>query len=213
MELAAFLSELQRHSLPTECQPATAQATDRDLELLHGALRKLDEAVRLDRPEELPELDVHAAVWATQQMHELWIALTAASDARTVPTPACPSDMQRPSTHFSVDLVLRHLPYLAGRADSLTANDARRQAIRELAATWPLSSVGIDGVTATSVTTLLLHDGLRRTYAERILRRRDDSRQQEPNVRRAVEEVMVEHRAFATEVLAVHDELTKQRPQ
>ncbi|MGK0153446.1 MAG: hypothetical protein ACI9SE_000390 [Neolewinella sp.] len=217
MDLAGFLSDLQRHSLPTECRADTGTAADADVAALHVALGKLDEAVRLDRPEELPELDLHAAVWATQQMHSLWVALATSDEVLVVPTHACPSDTQSPSTHFSVDLVLRHLPHLAERADILTADDARRKMVHQLAVTWPLSSVGIDGVNATSVattvTTLLRHDGLRRSYAERILRRRDTSRQQDENVRLAVADVMAEHRNFATEVLAVHDELIKQRPQ
>ena len=213
MELAAFLSDLQRHSLPTECRSPGTAPTVPATEFAQVALRQLDAAVRLDRPEELPELDMDAAIWATQQLLALWTALMEPDDSRVAPTPTCPSDMHRPATHFSVDLVFRHLPYLTSRADSLPANDARRQVLRELAETWPLSSVGIDGITATDVATLLAHDGLRRTYAERILRRRDSSRQQDENVRRAVAAIMAEHRAFATEVLAVHDGLIKQRRQ
>lgn len=213
MELAAFLTDLQRHSLPTECRSPGTAPTVPAMELAQVALRQLDEAVRLDRPEELPELDMDAAIWATQQLLALWIALMDPNDPRVAPTPTCPSDMQQPATHFSVDLVFRHLPYVTGRADSLQANDTHRQTLRELAETWPLSSVGIDGITPTGVATLLAHDGLRRTYVERILRRRDASRQQDENVRRAVAAIMAEHRAFATEVLAVHDRLIKQRQQ
>tara|TARA_R110002072_G_scaffold228234_14_gene385492 strand:- start:40153 stop:40797 length:645 start_codon:yes stop_codon:yes gene_type:complete len=214
MELVAFLSALQSRTLPAIPRAVgnspVSEPNDRNLA---DALRNLDQAVRLDRPEDLPELDLAAAAWATEQLHALWSSLGEASDVAASRETHCPSDTSQSATHFSVDLVMRHLPFLAARADSLAANDARRQVVRRLAASWPLSSVGIDGVDAIDATPLLAHDGLRRTYAERILRRRDASRQQDDNVQLAVDAVIKEHRAFATEVLAVHDELIKQRPQ
>ncbi len=212
MALARFLRTLQVDG--ADSAPPGEEQT------LADALRAMDTAVRLDRPEELPGFDLASAEWATKQLYAICLALQQGQSGDIAPgnpVPAgqqsCPGAYQDPATHFSVDLALRHLPTVFTPASTLAKEDPRREALLQLAHDWPLSSVGMAEVTAVDASVILSHDGLRRTYVERILRRRDESRRRNAGTEQAVAAVMAEHVAFANEVLAVHDALIQPRRQ
>jgi hypothetical protein len=193
MDLGQFLLRLQRRD-------ADASAAD-----VAALLQASDEVVRIDAPG-LPPLDLATAIWAVQQLQSAcgWLAAVDLG-AELTATPACPGDRAAAATHYSVDLVLRHLPALLSRAaaDAIAAD--RQAALRRLAHAWPLSSVGIAGLGPVDVGPLLACDGLRRLYVDRILRRGDRERAGDPAVAPVLAALVEEHRAFARGVLAVHD--------
>lgn len=193
MDLGQFLLRLQRRD-------AAAPPAD-----IAAVLQASDEVVRIDAPC-LPPLDLAAAIWAAQQLQSACRWLVAGDiGAEPTPSPACPGDRAAAATHYSVDLVLRHLPALLSQAaaDAIAAD--RQTPLRRLARAWPLSSVGIAGLGPVDVGPLLACDGLRRLYVDRILRRGDRERAGDPAVAPVLAAVVEEHRAFARGVLAVHD--------
>lgn len=207
MDSARFLHTL--HVDPTDA------AAEPDQPSLADALRAMDTAVRLDRPEELPRLDLQSAEWATRRLHAICLALQQEHEngAHLEEQAECPGSAEDPATHFSVDLALRHLRVVFARASTLADDDQQRLALLRLAHDWPLSSVGMSEVTEVNAAVILSHDGLRRTYVERILRLRDEHRRRDEDTQRAVAAVMAEHMVFATEVLAVHDAIIQPRQE
>jgi len=63
----------------------------------------------------------------------------------------------------------------------------------KIARAWPLSSVGVAGVSDVDVDPFIDHPSLRRLYADRIVERRDASRLGDPRVRAAVREAIGAH--------------------
>jgi hypothetical protein len=183
-------------------------------------LREIDDAVRIDAPAGLPPLDLATALWAAERLHAV-CALAAAGDrgATAVPqqlTVSCPGSRAVPATHFAVDLTFRHLGDLLQQAGGRTQGDPHVVVLLELARAWPLSSVGIHDlavVDAAAVATIAADEGLRRFYADRILRRGDRFRGSDPTIVQAIAVARGEHREFARSVLAVHDALLRSDPR
>jgi hypothetical protein len=171
-----------------------------------SALRAIDAAVRIDAPPGLPELDLPAALWAAAALQGACSRidpLDPANEARGLPP--CPSDPAAPATHYSVDLVLRHLPALLALARAAAIATSDLAPLLELAHAWPLSSVGVPGPASIDAGPLLRNAALRRLYLDRILRLDDRQRAADPVMAPALAERVAEHRAFARGVLAVHD--------
>jgi len=215
MELTAFLHALQtRRVVTTE--------THRDVAFsgLDQSLRELDQMVRINGHAELPEFHLAAACWATEELHAVWLALPhPAPESGAPPAPRltpCALDRAAPSTHYSVDLTMRHLRHLWQQTQGIASAAPLLDALRAMATAWPLSSVGIKGlsdeeIAAMDATPVLANAGLRRMYVDRILRLRDETRTRDPAVAAAVATGIEEHRDFARSVLAVHDDLIKPR--
>jgi MoxR-vWA-beta-propeller ternary system domain bpX4 len=171
-----------------------------------SALRAIDAAVRIDAPPGLPELDLPAALWAAASLQAACAHLDPVARASvTCSLPPCPSDPLAPATHYSVDLVLRHLPALLAKARAAAIATVELAPWLELAHAWPLSSVGVPGLGPVDAAPLLCNEGLRRLYLDRILRLDDRPRAADPVTAAALAELVAEHRAFARGVLAVHD--------
>ena len=157
-----------------------------------AALREIDRRERLEFPGEAPALSLPAARWAAGTFHQACQLLVCRDvPAETVASAlAVPCPQRRsPETHYSVDLVLRHLPDLLATARRLAAGDPLVNALCRLALAWPLSSVGAAGIEAgdlSEIDTFIAHRGLRQLYADRILRHNDPGRLRAPQARAAV---------------------------
>jgi hypothetical protein len=148
----------------------------------HNALTALEEIAACDRDSlafELPEFSPEAALWSARLFYQLcqFIALRDigedkinAACAVACPVPRCPS------TDWTVDLVQRHLPGLFHIARNLSNADPLVEHLRQIARTWPLSSVGIPGLGEIQLDSFLGHPALRRLYADRIQAANDASR-------------------------------------
>ncbi len=95
-----------------------------------------------------------------------------------------------PSAHYSVDLSLRFLPDVHRMTRQMGAEDPLCTELSKLANQWPLSSVGIPGVTNVVVDAFVSDRCLRRLYVDRIIRCSDLSRLQDRRVQEEVVEAL-----------------------
>ena len=152
---------------------------DEDFENASNAVRQFDERARAELGLSAPEFSLNAAVWATRLFYHLCqftvcrdIGEKEVTAACTVPCP----EPRSPSTDWSADLTLRHLPRLFQLARHLSNADPLVQRIREIAAAWPLSSVSVPGLEHLQLDSFVGHPVLRRLYADRIVEHGDASR-------------------------------------
>lgn len=95
-----------------------------------------------------------------------------------------------PSAHYSVDLSLRFLPDVCRMAREKGAEDPLCAELTKLANQWPLSSVGIPGITNVVVDAFVSDPCLCRLYVDRIIRCSDVSRLQDRRVQEEVVEAL-----------------------
>ena len=81
-------------------------------------------------------------------------------------------DESNPAAHFSADLCLRHWPDLYRMARACSDDDPLVKLMHEMAAGFPLSSLGMNLPVAED-SPVLRHAGLRQLFAERALERAD----------------------------------------
>src|SRR2546422_66212 len=121
-------------------------------------LKQLDEAARAEAGLDLPMFSDSVALWAARMFYHL-CEFTACRDIgeeqikSTCQTP-CPQK-RGPATDWTADLVLRHFRRLFQLAKHLSNADPLLGEIRRLASEWPLSSVGIPGLTVTQLDTFV----------------------------------------------------------
>jgi hypothetical protein len=191
MDLGAFLAAIGasgRVRVGRE-EPAPG-AVDRVLE-------ELDRAVRADGPADLPGFDPAAARWGAAMLQrgcalfahrDLGPEAVAAFAAAPWPSPAA-----APSTHYSADLALRHLPELFDLGRGLAPGDPLLEALTRLGRELPLCSVGIAGLgegDPGALSALCASRGLLSLYVDRILRCDDASRLADPRVAAAVAQAL-----------------------
>ncbi|MFT5496356.1 MAG: hypothetical protein ACI9TH_001754 [Kiritimatiellia bacterium] len=153
------------------------------------ALCSVDALARLELPGEAPAFSEAAALWGAEMCYQacrctafrsLSEADVAEAFARPGPEPA------NASCAYSVDLSLRYLPDVVRIARGIAAEDPLNHHLLRLAQDWPLSSVGVKGVSKVEVGCILDNRCLRQMYLDRILKTRDRSRVEEPRVAEAV---------------------------
>ena len=150
-----------------------------------AVLRQLDEFARNELALEAPEFSAKAALWAARLCYQLCqftvcrdIGEEQVNAALGVPCP----EARRPETDWAADLTLRHLPKLFQLARHLSQADPLVQQMKQIAAAWPLSSVGIPGLENLQLESFIEHPALRRLYADRIVAAEDTSRLNDPRV-------------------------------
>ena len=165
-----------------------------------SALSQLDECARAELGLTAPEFSPSAALWAARLFYHLCqftvcrdLGEDAVTAACTVPCP----EPRSPSTDWSADLTLRHLPRIFQLARHLSSADPLIQRIKEIAAAWPLSSVGIPELEKLNVDSFVVHDALRRLYADRIIEHTDTSRLGDARVDDALRADLGLHRDLA----------------
>ncbi|KAF0177792.1 MAG: hypothetical protein FD161_2236 [Limisphaerales bacterium] len=150
-----------------------------------AALAELAARARLELAGEAPALCAPAAGWAACLLHEA-CRFTVCRDLGEETMWAClgiPCPAPRgPETDWSVDLMFRHLPDVLRFARQLSNGDPLVVRLGQLAADWPLSSVGVPAVSCGSLDSFIAHPALRRLYADRILAQADFSRLGDPRV-------------------------------
>ena len=147
---------------------------------------------RLARPEmafDPPPLVEPAAAWGLSMLYRSCQFLTyrevdAETVRRTLAEP-CP-EAPRPAVCFSVDLALRYLPDVMSLARGIASNDPLVASLLDLASAWPLSSVGIKGVSGIDIGPFVADRSLRQLYVDRVIQRADVSRLDDPLVRDSV---------------------------
>lgn len=158
------------------------------------AVRELDEAARRELAFDPPALVPEVARWALLLLYRACQALVyrdieadAVRGWLTVPCPRAPA----PDVCYSADLALRFLPDLIALARGVAERDPLVEGLRSVAAAWPLSSVGVPGLTpSVGAGSFIGHPSLRRLYADRIIDRSDVARLADPAACDAVREAV-----------------------
>jgi len=142
-------------------------------------LQQLDGFARDELALDLPPFSPEVALWAARLFCNLcrFVVCRDISEDQIKSTcnGACPG-RRGPETDWSADLTLRHLPNLFRFARHLSNADPLVTEMKKIAANWPLSSVGIDGLEKLRIDSFIDHPGLRRLYADRIISVGDMSR-------------------------------------
>lgn len=168
-----------RVAAPTEAPPADWRA----------AVAELDQVARPELAFDPPPLVEPAAEWGLSVLYRSCQFLTYREvDAETVcrtlsdPCPRPPG----PAVCYSVDLALRFLPDVLSLARGIAADDPLVSSLMRLAWAWPLSSVGVKGVSNVDIRSFVDDRSLRQMYVDRIIERSDVSRLDGPHIRESV---------------------------
>lgn len=142
-------------------------------------LQQLDGLARDELALDLPVFSPDVALWAARLFCHLcrFVVCRDISEEqiKSACNAACP-EPRGPETDWSADLILRHLPNLFRFARHLSNADPLVGEMKKIAANWPLSSVGIDGLENINLDPFIDHPGLRRLYADRVISSGDMSR-------------------------------------
>ena len=177
-----------------------------------SVLEQLDTHARNELALNPPAFSRATALWAARLMYHL-SQFTVCRDIGeerilSVCGLACP-EPHGPETDWSADLTLRHLPKLFQLARHLSNADPLVHQIKQIAADWPLSSVGIVGLENLQIDPFIGHPALRRLYADRIISKEDDSRLGDPRVDDVLRGDLGIHRqlspAIADKLFRTHD--------
>ena len=198
MAFAQFLAALFDHGRVGVVHPQEHVATG-DVRQAQRLLEDRAATVALEFPGQPPRLDLPVATWAAMMLYRACqLAIYRELDAGAIGellSSACPS-AEASSRHYSADLAFVFLPDLIRHATTAAADDPLVTRLRDLAAAWPLSSVGVAKIEPQNVAEIASHPGLLRLYVDRILARKDWPRLAERAVRAAAEQSLGAHSAL-----------------
>jgi hypothetical protein len=163
---------------------------------LDEAITACDVTARLEASGTPPALDHSVARWATLLMYDGCRLLVYRELGRDIVASAfsrpCPGALS-PSTIWSADLALCHLPALIALAAGLAPDDPLVAALHGLARQWPLSSVGISRLGAVDAGVIRANEALLALYVDRIIDSGDRERLDDPIVAEAVRTALGAH--------------------
>jgi len=161
-------------------------------------------------PGGVPRFDLAAASWAGQNFYracQLLMNRNLNQQERQSGFPEPNFDLNKPDSHYSVDVVFRFLPDLWNFAKAIERTEPLSQRIADWCLQWPLSSVGtanLDTLSAVDVSAFANDRCLNQLYADRIIRHVDMTRVNDPQVLATIESSIGEHselaRRFQTEL-------------
>jgi len=202
MGLAAFLNALF-DSGRVRVSPWGQRLLPAEAAAAAVVLAAREQVVRAEFPGDAPAYCPAAALWAAEMFHhacQLAVYRDVDADAvRQSLVIACPEDAGTASpaaNHYSVDLVFQFLPDLTRMAQSAASDDPLLVRLRQWAAAWPYSSVGLppadegDGAAPFDSEALAGHPGLLRAYVDRAIERADTVRLADPRVRPLAESAL-----------------------
>jgi MoxR-vWA-beta-propeller ternary system domain bpX4 len=179
--LVLFLRSLMAEGRPVVTPEPTVRLDSESVELIAEIYFRAQQELGL----ETPAFCKATAGWAAILLYKVCqfiacrdIGEDEISAAFAVPCP----EPRGPETDWSADLFFRHLPAVCGFARRLSHSDPLNRHLKELAAHWPLSSVGIPELAELDLNSFLEHPALRRLYADRILLKEDRSRLGNPRL-------------------------------
>lgn len=167
-----------------------------ELDAAFELLSQFELEYRTDLPGQSPPISRHSALWGLTSVYRACSLLAyRAYNAEQVEIALnlpCP-ETHSPQTVYSVDLTFRFLPDLVRLARAASPDDPLVHLLMRWAQQWPLSSVGISGVTVESPLAWLTDPCLRQMYVDRILHMQDESRLTDSQTREAVLESLGKH--------------------
>jgi hypothetical protein len=182
--LAPFLQGLAQDGRAIIAGAIDSPSRRRDEEAV-GLLQDIECKARSELAYEPPAFCPNSALWAATLFYQgcRFAVCRDIGEQEVVATLATPCpEHHSPATDWSVDLTFRHLPVLFRFARQLSSADPLVTSLRQLAAEWPLSSVGIAALGEVNIDSFISHPALRRLYADRIMAAADASRLGDPRV-------------------------------
>ena len=202
MSFSGFLTNLLDNGTVQVSRAREIPSEERDE--AQRLLTDFERLFRLSLAGEAPPLDIDIAGAAAQTLYRLCQCLVYRElmpDQALAQGDRLPDAPRTAGAHYSADLVLRFLPDAWRLAKEAAEGDPLVTTTRELAARWPLSSVGIPDLPAPSIDGIAEHPALGALYVDRIIERRDRSRLNDPRVRDAFLTAIGAHRELAPELM------------
>lgn len=122
---------------------------------------------------------------------------------------SCP-EQKSAAVCYAVDLSFRFLPELIRLARAASESDPLTQRLMIWASEWPLSSVGVKGLSPVDVDDFISDVSLRTLYLDRIIATGDVSRLEDPRVRELARAALGAHPELAPKIAAALQPLTEQ---
>lgn len=177
MSLLSFIQDLLTTGIVTvhlENVSPPAEDIAKSVELIHQYYKQ----DILEVPGEAPAFSSNAAAWAAKYFYAaVWLTINRDAGEEIISKELMPFEHEiSPPEIYSADLILRHLPALFELAKGLAPADILVQKLKETAACWPFSSVGIALDEIKNEEIILQHQGLACMYADRIIQQKDKTR-------------------------------------
>jgi len=178
-------------TVPEKLIDFDSQSSDRSAILLQD-YHKTD---ALHLPGSAPDFHPDAALWAARYIFStIQLVLLRDSGEDQINHLLVPYEGKKSAEEiYSADLMLRFLPDLFNFASGLSPEDPLVNKLKETAACWPFSSVGIDSVTVSPEVGILEHPALKQEYIDRIIQRKDLKRLKGIPERKLLETVLGMH--------------------
>lgn len=192
MTLSTFLTTLFTEGKVVATGELSSFEPD-DLQAAEMVLRQFYDEDALEMPAQVPAFHPEAALCAAQYIYNaVQLIIHRDLDEEAVekylsgllPEPATPDVI------YSVDLTLRYLPELFGLAKGLSPLDIVVTKLKETAARWPFSSVGVALEGKYALENILGHASLKYAYADRILAKKDKNRARHPQAKELIAAVL-----------------------
>lgn len=155
-------------------------------------LRRFHAADSMDMPYSAPAFHPDAALWAAEYFYKsVHLTVLRDLDEAAIRKLLLPyEDEINAEAIYSVDLVFRYTPSLFGLAKGLAPRDLLVQMLKQTAAQWGFSAVGMDLGIESDLEDILAHPSLRAAYVDRIIRLKDRKRAAETRVAPLVGEAL-----------------------
>ncbi len=203
MSLPSFLTRLFENGGVQV--PQFAPISSREREAARQALNEFEPQYRLSLAGTPPVFDAGVGCQAAESLYRVCQCLVYRElDPKELLSgvPLVAGAAGTATLHYSADVVFRFLPDVWRLAKDASEHDPLVTCLSELAGRWPLSSVGISGVLASSIDGFAGDRSLLALYVDRIIERRDKTRLGDRRVRNIFLSVVGAHAALAPEMAA-----------
>lgn len=192
--LADFIADLLNFG-EVEVAAQIEPFTQSDWEEAAEVLKDYYDEDKLEMPFEAPQFNPLAAAWAIEYLYRaIQLAMLRELDDEEVHKNLIefPGAVNVDAI-YTVDLAFRYLPQLLQLAAGLSPQDVLVIKLKETAARWPFSSVGMPLDEFSDVRAILKHPSLRTAYIDRIVMARDTKRVNNASMIELVKEVLGDH--------------------
>lgn len=163
-----------------------------ELRAAEQLLRQFYSEDMLEMPALAPDFHAKAALGAAQYLYNaVQLIINRDLNAEAAENHlACLPEPASPEIIYSADLTLRYLPELFTLAKGLSPLDVVATKLKETAACWPFSSVGVDIGAEYTLEHIVGHPSLKFAYTDRILAKKDKNRAQHPLIKDLISEML-----------------------
>ncbi|MEM6964483.1 MAG: hypothetical protein AAF573_06940 [Bacteroidota bacterium] len=194
MRLAKFILNLIEYGDVTVAHKIAPFSTE-DEEEAQRTLRFYYEKDTLEMPLQAPNFHEEAATWAARYVYRAiqFLVMRDINEAEIQKYLTPFPNSKTPAIIYSADLTFRYLGDLLNLAKGLAPDDFLVKKIKQTAAEFPLSSVGIPLQGEPNLEIVLNHPSLRIAYGDRVIRQKDKKRIENEETKIIVKELLGNH--------------------